>query len=53
MILNLKKIKLKNFFDENIFLYFEEVDLCKRIKNTGGKIFNSSKLIINHFGTAG
>ncbi|MCX7832909.1 MAG: glycosyltransferase family 2 protein, partial [Ignavibacteria bacterium] len=27
-----------NGFDENIFLYYEDVDLCKKIKNLGYKI---------------
>lgn len=26
-------------FDEDFFMYFEEIDLCKRIKKRGGKIF--------------
>ena len=26
------------FFDENYFLYFEEIDLCKRVKKNRGKI---------------
>ena len=28
-----------NYFDENFFLYFEEIDLCKRVKKYKGKIF--------------
>ncbi len=28
-----------NGFDERFFMYFEEIDLCKRIRNLGGKIF--------------
>jgi GT2 family glycosyltransferase len=39
MLINLKKITFKNIFDENFFLFLEEIDLCKRIKNNGGKIF--------------
>jgi len=34
MILNKKKFK-DNYFDENFFLYLEEIDLCKRIRNKG------------------
>ena len=37
-----------NFFDENFFLYFEEIDLCKSIKKKGGKIYLSKNIIINH-----
>lgn len=46
MLLNLKKIKFNNFFDEKIFLFLEEVDLCKRIVDSGGKIYviNNAKV---------
>ena len=46
MFLNLKKIKFSNFFDEKIFLFLEEVDLCKRIIDSGGKIYiiNNAKV---------
>ena len=46
MLLNLKKIKFNNFFDEKIFLFLEEVDLCKRIIDSGGKIYviNNAKV---------
>jgi N-acetylglucosaminyl-diphospho-decaprenol L-rhamnosyltransferase len=39
MLINLKKFSLKKIFDENFFLFLEEIDLCKRIKNNGGKIY--------------
>ena len=38
------------FFDENFFLYFEEIDLCKRIQINKGKIFLDKTIIINHEG---
>jgi GT2 family glycosyltransferase len=46
MLLNLKKIKFNNFFDEKIFLFLEEVDLCKRIIDSSGKIYiiNNAKI---------
>ena len=46
MLLNLKKIKFNIFFDEKIFLFLEEVDLCKRIVDSGGKIYviNNAKV---------
>ena len=31
MLFNMKNFN-KKFFDENFFLYFEEIDLCKKIK---------------------
>ena len=39
-----------NFFDENYFLYFEEIDLCKKVKNHNGKIYLDPKIIIKHSG---
>ena len=36
IFLNLVKFN-NNFFDENFFLYFEEIDLCERIKNNKKK----------------
>ena len=50
MLLNLNKFKNKLIFDENFFLFFEEFDLCKKLKREGEKVYSSSKLIVNHFG---
>jgi GT2 family glycosyltransferase len=50
MLLNLKKINFKEIFDEKIFLFLEEIDLCKRIKNIGGKIYISKKSTVYHLG---
>jgi GT2 family glycosyltransferase len=50
MLLNLKKIKFKIFFDEKIFLFLEEIDLCKRIVDSGGKIYVASNAKIYHLG---
>ena len=50
MLINLKKINLKELFDENFFLFLEEIDLCKRIKNNGGKIFVVQNSKIQHLG---
>ncbi len=36
-------------FDENFFLYFEETDLCKRVREAGWKIFFEPKAKIIHF----
>jgi GT2 family glycosyltransferase len=35
-------------FDENFFLFLEEIDLCKRIKNNGGKIFVVQESKVQH-----
>jgi GT2 family glycosyltransferase len=48
MLINLKKIIFKNIFDENFFLFLEEIDLCKRIKNNGGKIFVVKNSKVQH-----
>ena len=53
MLINLKNIKTSYIFDENIFFFYDEIDLCRRIKNFGGKIYNSKKLIVNHLGHKG
>ena len=37
MLLN-KKYLNKEYFDENIFLYLEEIDLCKRVKDNKGRM---------------
>jgi len=47
---NMSKFKDK-FFDENFFLFFEEIDLCKRVKNNKGKIYLDKNIIIKHEGS--
>ena len=47
MIIN--KNKMNMFFDENIFLFLEEIDLCKRVKNKNGRIILLN-IKINHLG---
>jgi len=53
MLINLKKILYNPIFDESFFLFFEETDLCKRIKDNNGKVYNSSLLVVNHLGHKG
>ena len=48
MLINLKKVSFKKIFDENFFLFLEEIDLCKRIKNKGGKIFIVKESKVKH-----
>ncbi len=50
MILNLKKFKNKEIFDEKFFLYFEEFDLCKSVIKNNENIYTSSDLKIHHLG---
>ncbi len=40
-----------NGFDHDYFLYFEEMDLCKRIKNKGFSIIYFPRININHIGS--
>tara|TARA_E500000178_G_scaffold218059_1_gene215270 strand:- start:3239 stop:4072 length:834 start_codon:yes stop_codon:yes gene_type:complete len=42
----------RKFFDENFFLYFEEIDLCKRVKKQNGKIYLDSSIKIKHEGAS-
>ena len=49
MLLNLERINLDKIFDENYFLFLEEIDLCRRIKDLGGKIFIANKAKVYHF----
>jgi GT2 family glycosyltransferase len=48
MLINLKKINFDKIFDENFFLFLEEIDLCKRIKNEGKRIFIIQKSKVRH-----
>jgi N-acetylglucosaminyl-diphospho-decaprenol L-rhamnosyltransferase len=48
MLINLKKINFDKLFDENFFLFLEEIDLCKRLKNDGKKIFVIQKSKVQH-----
>ena len=50
MLLNLEKNNFEKIFDENFFLFLEEIDLCKRINDSGGKIYIVPKSIIYHNG---
>ena len=50
MFLNVEKFKDVGFFDENFFLYLEEIDLCKRVKDTNEKIIVCPKINIFHYG---
>lgn len=39
-----------NYFDERFFLYYEEVDLCKRIKQQGYEIWYWPDVVVTHLG---
>ena len=48
MLFNLKKIKKVGLFDENFFLYFEEIDLFFRCKINDLKVYLISNLKFKH-----
>ena len=50
MFLNLYQFKDIGFFDSNFFIYLEEIDLCKRLKEKNRKIYLDKKIKINHIG---
>ena len=52
MFFNLKQFEDIGFFDENFFIYFEEIDLCKRLIKDNKKIFLDTNIRILHDGGA-
>ena len=50
MFLNLEQFSRIGFFDENFFIYLEEIDLCLRLKKDNKKIFLDKKIIVHHIG---
>ena len=52
IVINLNQFTDKVVFDENIFIYFEDFDLCKRLSKIGKKILSSKILFIKHIGNS-
>lgn len=50
LLINKNKMKKIGLFDENIFLYYEDRDLCKRIKFVNENVYVDKTSKINHFG---
>ncbi len=50
MFLNLSEFKEFGFFDENFFIYLEEIDLCRRLSKKNKKIYWCSNISIYHEG---
>jgi len=50
MFFNMSKFNSIGFFDEKIFLYFEEDDLCRRVRNLNQKIYVIFSSKITHAG---
>ena len=50
MFLNIQQFKEVGFFDDNFFIYFEEIDLCKRLKRKKKSIYLDPGILIDHLG---
>ena len=52
MLINLSKIKKIGMFDQNYFLYLEEIDLCRRLNVASEKIYILPGACIKHIGAS-
>jgi len=50
MFLNLEQFEDIGFFDKNFFIYLEEMDLCKRLRQKNKKIYLDKNIKIHHLG---
>jgi len=50
MFLNISEFENIGFFDESFFIYFEEIDLCKRLIKNNKLIYLVPNIKINHYG---
>ena len=48
MLVNNLNCKISGYFDENFFLYLEEIDLCKRLRLLNKKIYISKNIFVKH-----
>ena len=48
MLVNNLNCKISGYFDENFFLYLEEIYLCKRLKLLNKKIYISKNIFVKH-----
>jgi GT2 family glycosyltransferase len=48
MLINKQKIKKIGMFDKNIFLYLEEIDLCRRLNLNNQKIYLNTRAKVFH-----
>ncbi len=51
IFINSKLFKAINGFDKDYFMFYEEVDLCKRVSNKGFKIVYCPQYSIHHIGS--
>ena len=45
-----KKVRKLGFFDENFFLYWEDIDLMERVKNSEFRMINVLNSYAKHYG---
>jgi len=50
MFFKMEEFRTIGFFDQNIFIYLEEIDLCKRLKTNQKNIYVISNAPITHYG---
>jgi len=50
MFFNMEKFNKIGFFDENFFLYFEDIDLCRKVIKNNNKIYLLPNIEIDHKG---
>ena len=50
MFLNMKNFLETGFFDDNFFIYFEEIDLCRRLRKNNQKIYLDPAVRVFHLG---
>ena len=50
-IINKKNFSDIGFFDENIFMYYETMDLCKKVRMANKKIYVAQKIKFTHYGS--
>ena len=50
LIINKKMLNSDVFFDENFFLYYENIDLCLRLRKKSHKLYAIENLKFNHLG---
>ena len=50
LFLNMSQFVDIGFFDENFFIYFEEIDLCRRVRLSKKKIYLDPEIRIKHLG---
>ena len=48
LLINLKKFENRKVFDDNFFFFFEEIDLCRKVKEKNQDIFVFNNIKIEH-----